>query len=118
MDINAKPEKTSAVGHWRYQRYTAVALLPLTIWLLILLNLGLHAPYAETLAWVSAPLNSIAVSLWIIGVTYHAALGVQVVLEDYVSNLKTRQLAVLASNLAFLALGGAAISALIITLVR
>ncbi len=106
----------SPVGHWRYQRLSAVALVPLTILMLVLLNKALHAPYAETVNWLSEPFTALGIIVWLATVLYHSALGVQVVLEDYVSNLQLRHWAILASNLLFLALGIAAMAAIIIIL--
>jgi succinate dehydrogenase / fumarate reductase membrane anchor subunit len=108
----------SAVAHWRYQRLTAVALVPLSIWLLLLLNKALHAPYAETLHWLAAPLNTFAILAWTVAVIYHAALGVQVVLEDYVSTLTCRHAAIRASNLAFLSIGIIALISIILIFLR
>ncbi len=106
----------SATGHFWYQRVTAVALIPLSIWLIVLLNKALNAPYAETVDWLSSPFNTLAIIAWTVAVVYHAALGVQVVIEDYVSTIPVRHLAIRATNLIFLALGVAALLAIIIIL--
>jgi succinate dehydrogenase / fumarate reductase, membrane anchor subunit len=102
----------SASGHWWYQRVTAVALVPLSFWLIVLLNKALNAPYADTLAWLTSPLNTIAILAWTILVIYHAALGVQVVLEDYVSTISIREQSIRGTNLIFLFLGLAALLAI------
>ena len=101
------------VAHWTRQRITALALLPLTVWLLIFLSKALHGAYADTLAWLVAPYNSIALLLWTAACLYHAALGIQVVLEDYVSESAGRQGFIRLSNLFFLILGAAVVLALI-----
>ena len=104
----------SGSGHFWYQRVTAVALVPLSIWLLVLLDKALGAPYADTVAWLKSPVNAMAIIAWTVAVVYHAALGVQVVIEDYVSTIPVRNLAIRATNLIFLALGVAALLAIII----
>ena len=106
----------SPVGHWRYQRLSAVALAPLTILMLVFLDKALHAPYAETVNWLSEPFTALGIIAWIVAVLYHSALGLQVVLEDYVSDIQLRHWAILASNLLFFALGVAAMLAIIIIL--
>lgn len=106
----------SPVGHWRYQRVAAAALVPLSFWLLVFLNKALHASYAETVDWLSFPINALAVSAWTVVVVFHAALGVQVVFEDYVSDIPLRTLAIRATNLIFLSLGVVALAAIIIIL--
>ena len=109
----------SPAGHWQYQRLTAVTLAPLSIWLIILLNKALHAPYAETVAWLSNPVNATAITVWTLAVIYHAALGVQVVIEDYVSAIMLRHRAIFAANLFFLVLAVAALFSIInILLIR
>ncbi|MEI8572778.1 succinate dehydrogenase, hydrophobic membrane anchor protein [Methylomonas sp. LW13] len=121
MDYKAILEKAadffsvhSGSGHFWYQRVTAVALVPLSIWLLVLLNKALNAPYADTVDWLSSPFNTLAIIAWTVAVVYHAALGVQVVIEDYVSTIPVRNLAIRATNLIFLVLGVAALLAIII----
>ncbi|WP_446811845.1 succinate dehydrogenase, hydrophobic membrane anchor protein [Methylomonas sp. 2BW1-5-20] len=123
MDYKASLEKAadffsvhSGSGHFWYQRVTAVALVPLSIWLIVLLNKALTAPYAETVNWLSSPFNTLAIIAWTVAVVYHAALGVQVVIEDYVSTIPVRNLAIRATNLTFLVLGVAALLAIIIIL--
>ena len=102
----------NATSHFWYQRITAVALIPLSVWLILFLNTALNAPYAETVAWLSSPLNAAAIIAWTVAVIFHAALGVQVVIEDYVSTIPTRHLAIRITNLIFVALGVAALSAI------
>ncbi len=113
---NALLTVNSPVSHWRYQRLTAVALVPLTVWLLVLLNMALTAPYAKTVDWLSEPFNTLAILAWAIGVIYHAALGVQVVIEDYVSTISLRHRAIFATNLIFMLLAGSVLLSIIIIL--
>jgi len=107
----------SAVRQWRYQRLTAIALVPLTVWLSILLNKTLHAPYSETLTWLTTPINALAIVAWLIFVIYHAVLGLHVVLEDYVSDVQLRNRAIIATNLFFSVLGIAALLSITIILI-
>jgi succinate dehydrogenase / fumarate reductase, membrane anchor subunit len=89
---------TDATVHWLLQRISAVLLIPLSYWLIVLLNLMATAPYQTTVDWLTAPRNAVALSAWIVLVFYHAALGVQVVLEDYVSDQTFQKSAIRASN--------------------
>ncbi len=93
-------------GHWWMQRVTAVALIPLSFWALNLLSLSFNADYQETIAWLDSPFNIACIIAWIVAVFYHAALGLQVVIEDYVSTEWMKIVGVWTSNLifAFLAL--------------
>ena len=87
---------------WWIQRVTAVALLPLTLWAVKFLNLCVTAAYPETLSWLGQPLNSAGILTWILVVCYHAALGLHVVIEDYIAVPGQNLIALWTVNLAFL----------------
>lgn len=105
--------KTNATIHWILQRITAVLLIPLSYWLIALFKLALTAPYQATVAWLAAPLNTIALGAWLISVFYHAALGLQVVIEDYVATQPLQMWSIRASNVVFCVLALAALAALL-----
>ncbi|MEO0393371.1 MAG: succinate dehydrogenase, hydrophobic membrane anchor protein [Pseudomonadota bacterium] len=85
--------------HWWIQRVTAIALVPLVIWFIMLVvSLG-GASYDAATATLSQPLNGILMILLVTGTFYHASLGFQVVLEDYVSHEWGRKLSIIAVNL-------------------
>lgn len=70
--------------HFWWQRLTAIALIPLMLWFVTSLVVYTGADYATVVQWVHSPLVSALLLLLIISVFYHAQLGIQVVLEDYV----------------------------------
>ena len=72
------------VHHWWAQRMTAVALVPLSLWFVCGVIRLIGADYATAVAWFKAPLVATLTVLLIVATFYHAALGLQVVLEDYV----------------------------------
>jgi succinate dehydrogenase / fumarate reductase membrane anchor subunit len=72
------------VGHWWSQRVTAVALIPLTLWFVASIIAHTGSEYATFIAWLRTPLVSILMILLLIAIFYHTALGLQVVIEDYV----------------------------------
>lgn len=76
----------SGTHHWWMQRLTAILLIPLSYWLLAFLQLCFHANYFEMTEWLTTPFNQIGLSAWLLVVCYHTAIGLQVVLEDYVSH--------------------------------
>lgn len=74
----------SGVGHWWTQRVTAAALVVLVIWFVITVLGLLHASYATALATVARPWNALLLIAFLITMFWHAVLGLQVVIEDYV----------------------------------
>ncbi|MCX7097999.1 MAG: succinate dehydrogenase, hydrophobic membrane anchor protein [Methylococcales bacterium] len=102
--------------HWWMQRVSAVALIPLSFWLIGFLDLCLNAPYQETVAWLTTPFHTVCISAWVLVAFYHAALGLQVVIEDYIAAEGIKIIAVWSVNLVFLLLGLAALIAVFRTL--
>jgi succinate dehydrogenase / fumarate reductase membrane anchor subunit len=74
----------AGVGHWWVQRLTAGALILLGAWFVITVLSLLHADYALAHAAVAKPWNALLLILFIVTAFWHAVLGLQVVLEDYV----------------------------------
>ena len=73
------------VEHWWVQRVTAVALVPLALWFVIAV-IGLVGADRDTMQdWVGRPMPAILLVLLLIATFYHVALGLQVVIEDYVA---------------------------------
>jgi succinate dehydrogenase / fumarate reductase membrane anchor subunit len=72
------------VQHWWAQRLTAVALVVLGLWFVASLVGLLGSPYDEVLDWLASPVPALLTVLALIAGFYHATLGVQVVIEDYV----------------------------------
>ena len=76
-------------GHWWMQRLSAVLMLPLGLWFVIsLMTMPSLAP-DDVIQWLQHPIPALLMMLWTITVVYHAALGLQVIIEDYVHNKKT-----------------------------
>lgn len=73
----------TGVHHWWAQRMTAIALVPLMLWLVASLVSLAGGGYDEAAAWVGSPFTSTLLVALIIALYYHVQLGLQVVLEDY-----------------------------------
>lgn len=71
-------------GHWWLQRVTSTALLLLTPWFLTLVFGLLRAEQYEVRGLIGQPLNAALLVAWLLSLFWHAQLGVQVVIEDYV----------------------------------
>ena len=78
------------LSHWIAQRVTAITLVPLTIWFVSLVAFMQNSNYDTAIETVSNPLNATLFLLLIIATFWHAQLGLQVVIEDYISNKMTR----------------------------
>jgi len=96
------------VGHWWHQRLTAIALVPLTIWLTFSVALLGTADYYTVVYWLEAPVNAALMMLAIAVAFWHGALGIQVIVEDYVGTEWLRMVLVILVQFAavVLALGG------------
>jgi succinate dehydrogenase / fumarate reductase membrane anchor subunit len=70
--------------HWIVQRISAVALLPLTAWFFIVALGTMASGYADARSFIAQPWNSVLMAALVLSAFYHAALGLQVVVEDYV----------------------------------
>jgi succinate dehydrogenase / fumarate reductase membrane anchor subunit len=72
------------VAPWWFERVTAVALVPLTLWLAASLIALAGADYAPVVGWLKHPLTALLMVLQLIALFSHLALGLRVVIEDYV----------------------------------
>jgi len=79
------PSKTGTT-HWWHQRLTAIALIPLVLFVVGLLPNMAGATYREFSALMQIPITPVVLVLLIGAGLYHMKLGVQVVIEDYVHN--------------------------------
>src|SRR5689334_8842778 len=78
------------LGHWWIQRLTAVALIPLVLWLTASLIKHARDDYAALAAWFREPSVSVLMVLLVIALFYHLSLGLQVVAEDYIHSVPVR----------------------------
>jgi succinate dehydrogenase / fumarate reductase membrane anchor subunit len=91
-------------GHWWSQRVSAVGLVLLAPWFVLsLIALG-DLSYINVVGWISEPVNTVLLSLLILTLSYHAQLGLQVVVEDYVPSKGARIVIMLVINFALLGL--------------
>ncbi len=76
----------SGVGHWWWQRLTAVVLMPLGLWFVYsLIQLLPHAASREAVAaWLASPANTLGMIALLAAMFYHSKLGIQTIIEDYV----------------------------------
>ena len=70
--------------HFWNQRLTAIVLVPMTLWIMVSLVRMTNVDYATVTQWIAAPLNAVLLLIFLLALFYHALLGVQVVIEDYI----------------------------------
>ena len=95
----------SGLAHWKWQRYSAVAVLALMIYFTVLLaSLG-GLDHAGATALVSHPGNAAALAVLLVAGLWHGSLGLQVVIEDYITLGGGRSAALLVMRIAMAGVG-------------
>jgi len=87
------------VDHWWVQRLTAIALVPLALWFVVAVIEHAGADRADVVEWLHHPVPAVMMVLLLIAAFYHSALGLQVVIEDYVASESARLVLLVANKL-------------------
>ena len=96
----------SGSHHWLLQRFTAIGNLLLVLWLAVSIVLLPDLGYASVVEWLARPVHATAMALLLVSSFWHARLGMQVMVEDYVHDHANKFACIAALNLA--AFAGAA----------
>ena len=103
----------SGTEHWWAQRVTAIAGIPLVIFLIGFIVMHVGASRAEVVASVHQPLVAILLALTVINLVWHMRLGLQVVIEDYVHGHTAKFAALLLNTFFAIVMGAAALYAIL-----
>ncbi len=103
----------SGTGHFLGQRVTAIAGLPLVIFLIGFILSHLGASRAEVVESLRNPLVAILMALTVVNLLWHMRLGLQVVIEDYVHSSVRKYAALLLNTFFAVAMGVAALYAIL-----
>ncbi len=95
----------SGIHHWWAERVTAIALVPLTVWFVYAVLHLLGAPQASVHRFVASPINTVLLLAMVAMTFHHMQLGLQVVMEDYISSQKWQPVAILLNKAVALLLG-------------
>jgi succinate dehydrogenase / fumarate reductase membrane anchor subunit len=88
-------------GHFITERLTALALVPLTLWFLWSAVGHFGTGYADTRSFLAQPMNASLAAAFVLMLYWHAALGLQVVIEDYVGVRWLEMTAIIVVKLVF-----------------
>jgi succinate dehydrogenase / fumarate reductase membrane anchor subunit len=106
------------VGHWWAQRLTALALVPLALWFVGSVAMMTGAGYETVRAWAASPVVAGLLILLIVATFYHMALGLQVVVEDYVGREGVKVAALILVQAASVVLGLIGVLSVLLLLFR
>ena len=87
---NSNGVHESGLKHWWRQKLTAIAMLPLSVWLLLNLPTFLSLSYEKKVIWLNSMPNFIFLIFFLLIASYHMKLGLTVVVEDYIHNVRLR----------------------------
>ena len=101
---NGKTQKNSGFRHWWHQRLTAMLMVPIVVSsLYLVIKIG-NSDYDQAIALLQNPFHGAILLLLIVVGFWHSILGVQVIIEDYISTETIRMIAILFVNSALILL--------------
>lgn len=87
--------------HWLFERVAAALLAPFAIWLVYSVLVMKDATYEEFTGWFQNPLHAIGMIVFVLVGFFHAASGLQVIIEDYVSGHGKKLVSIIAVKILF-----------------
>lgn len=82
----------SGTKHWIWQRVSAIALIPLSLWIIVTGNQYIFSDYIVAREWLSRPTINLLALLSLFSLILHAHLGLVVIIEDYTNGAIKRTL--------------------------
>ena len=97
QDLRTNLAKAKGLGsagagthHWWHQRLTAIIMCFFTIWLLVFIKCSVNKDLSTFITIIQKPYNIVPLGIMVVISLYHGLLGMQVVIEDYVSCIALR----------------------------
>lgn len=101
------------VHHWWHLRTTSAALVVLGVWFLFSVLTLQDLGRATVAAWLARPTTAAFMALFVWASVWHSALGVQVVVEDYIRSKGPRVLVLVLVRFVHILIGAAALVAVL-----
>ncbi|HYD36418.1 MAG TPA: succinate dehydrogenase, hydrophobic membrane anchor protein [Allosphingosinicella sp.] len=99
--------------HWWHERLTSIASLLLFVWLLVSLLRLPALDHGTLVEWLAQPLAAVPMLLLIFTTFWHAKMGLQVIVEDYVHEEGGKLFWIVLINFAAVLAGGLAMFAVL-----
>ncbi len=111
--IKIAPSTKTGSHHWYMQKVSAIALIPLILWLAYSFITVIQDVEANMSVFFAYPFNAVMGVLLISVALYHGSLGFQVIFEDYVSCKLKRKILITATHFLSITTAVAAILAIL-----
>lgn len=82
--VNKQASAKSGTSHFIRQRITAIFMVPLALWFVYTVLMLAYVPVTDLPWFVTSPVTIIGAVLFITNVMWHATLGLQMIIEDYI----------------------------------
>lgn len=96
---------SDGVKHWWMQRLTAIALIPLTFWVVFSVASHVGNDYVTVAAWFAQPFTTTMLVLFVFTTFLHASQGLTVIIEDYMHHEGYKFTALIGMKLVLVLLG-------------
>ncbi len=85
-------KQNNALKHWITQKVSALVLVPLLFWFLFIFKDFVYKDYNNKILWFQDIKNSSLLALFLLVALFHLRLGLTVVVEDYIHNIKIKNM--------------------------
>ncbi len=103
----------SGTRHFWHQRLTSVALVPLSLFLIVLIVSLLGRNHAAAVQILGSSPVAILLLLFVAAAVYHMWLGMQAIIEDYIHEELTKLVTLMANTFFSIAVGITAVFAIL-----
>lgn len=107
------PAGVRGAPFWLMQRLSALVLAPLALWLVLSLAALDTMDHGVVTVWIASPATAVLLSALVVTVCFHMALGLQVIIEDYVHVERGETIGILAVRIGSALLAVVAVGAVL-----